>query len=274
VRSVHAPSVARFTPPAHTGIITQGVVSGSRRAQRRWRLTVRCKLSAETPSLAVANSQQAVNQTVSGVRVRPKIVPAVTDVRKLHPTHMNRPSPSLQPPTCAQTGRGTLQASAATRGNPGSPHRSKTTPGAHQPTSDNPRRHEGEPPTHATPVKWRARTPSMPAVLRPALRSVTRRTLKRALARARNINFCKLRTLLRSAPACDAVKMRWRRRRTWSSTWCQSIDSQSSTSSSGGRPLITTVGPWCLTCPSVRVSSSIVYLTGSPDPRQHPLGSK
>ena len=39
MRSVHAPSVARLTPPAHTGVITQGVVSGSRRAQRRWRLT-------------------------------------------------------------------------------------------------------------------------------------------------------------------------------------------------------------------------------------------
>jgi hypothetical protein len=31
--------------------------------------------------LAVANSQQAVNQTESGVRVRSKIVPAVTEVR-------------------------------------------------------------------------------------------------------------------------------------------------------------------------------------------------
>jgi len=39
VRSVHAPSVARITPRAHTGIITQGVVSDSRRAQRTWRLT-------------------------------------------------------------------------------------------------------------------------------------------------------------------------------------------------------------------------------------------
>jgi hypothetical protein len=33
------------------------------------------------PSFCVANSQQAVNHTVSGVRVRSKIVPAVTDVR-------------------------------------------------------------------------------------------------------------------------------------------------------------------------------------------------
>src|SRR4051794_16971396 len=34
------------------------------------------------PSLAAASCQQAVNQTVSGVRVRSKIVPAVTDVRR------------------------------------------------------------------------------------------------------------------------------------------------------------------------------------------------
>ncbi len=53
----------------------------------------------------------------------------------------------------------------------------------------------------------------MPAVLRPALRSVTRRTLKSVLARERSISFCKLRTLLRS-PAFDAVKIRCRRRRT------------------------------------------------------------
>jgi len=34
--------------------------------------------------------------------------------------------------------------------------------------------------------------------LRPALSSVTRRTLMSALARDRSINFCKLRTFLRS----------------------------------------------------------------------------
>jgi hypothetical protein len=33
------------------------------------------------PSFWVANSQRAVNHTVSGVRVRSKIVPAVTEVR-------------------------------------------------------------------------------------------------------------------------------------------------------------------------------------------------
>jgi len=44
------------------------------------------------------NSQQAVNHTVSGVRVRSKIVPAVAEVRALHAAHSHRPSPSRQPP--------------------------------------------------------------------------------------------------------------------------------------------------------------------------------
>jgi len=50
------------------------------------------------PSFWVANSQQAVNHTVSGVRVRSKTVPAVVDVRAWHRAHSNRPSPSRQPP--------------------------------------------------------------------------------------------------------------------------------------------------------------------------------
>jgi len=45
------------------------------------------RLSAEIPSFWLANCQQAVNQTVSGVRVRSKIVPAVTDVRSPHSWH-------------------------------------------------------------------------------------------------------------------------------------------------------------------------------------------
>ena len=60
-------------------------------------LAPRFKLSAEIPSWPVAKSQQAVNQTVSGVRVRSKIVPAVTEVRLPHLEHMYRPSPSRQP---------------------------------------------------------------------------------------------------------------------------------------------------------------------------------
>jgi hypothetical protein len=49
------------------------------------------------PSFWVANSQHAVNHTVSGVRVRSKIVPAVTDVRPWQAAHSSRPSPSRQP---------------------------------------------------------------------------------------------------------------------------------------------------------------------------------
>jgi hypothetical protein len=49
------------------------------------------------PSFCVANIQHAVNHTVSGVRVRPKIVPAVTEVRRPQLPHSNRPSPSRQP---------------------------------------------------------------------------------------------------------------------------------------------------------------------------------
>ena len=54
------------------------------------------------PSLPVANSQQALNHTVSGVRDRSKIVPAVTDVRPPHPEHLKRPSLSRQPPSWPQ----------------------------------------------------------------------------------------------------------------------------------------------------------------------------
>ena len=43
-------------------------------------------------------------------------------------------------------------------------------------------------------------SPSTPAVRRPALRSVTRRTLTSVFARDRSINFCRLRTRLRGPP--------------------------------------------------------------------------
>ena len=65
----------------------------------------RCRYWAEMPSLAVANSQQAWNHTVSGVRVRSKIVPAVTDVRREQPPHSTRPSASRQPPALPQYGQ-------------------------------------------------------------------------------------------------------------------------------------------------------------------------
>ena len=122
--------------------------------------------------------------------------------------------------------------------------------------------------------------PSTPAVARPALSSVTRRTLSSALAWERSINFCRLRTLLRS-PACVAVKILCRKRRTSSSTCRQSIDCQSRSSSSGP---FTTTSPITADCPVVVGGAHGVQLalrfrcyfcesvTGSPGPRQHPFG--
>ena len=74
--------------------------------------------------------------------------------------------------------------------------------------------------------------PSTPAVVRPALSSVTRRTATSALPRERSNNFCRLRTRLRS-PARDAAKIRCRSRRTSSSAWRHWMASQSRGSSSG-----------------------------------------
>ena len=67
--------------------------------------STRFKLNAEIPSLPVANSQHAVNHTVSGVRVRSKIVPAVTELRVLHTEHLYRPSPRRQPSSCPHVGQ-------------------------------------------------------------------------------------------------------------------------------------------------------------------------
>jgi hypothetical protein len=61
---------------------------------------------------------------------------------------------------------------------------------------------------------------------------VTRRTLNSVLARDRSINFCKLRTRLRS-PTRDAVKIRCLKRRTSSSAARQLMACQSRGSSSG-----------------------------------------
>ena len=103
--------------------------------------------------------------------------------------------------------------------------------------------------------------PSTPAVRRPALRSVTRRTLRSVLARERSINFCNWRTLARS-PAFDAVKIRCLSRRTSSSIRRQSMACQSKGASSG--PFATT------TVAASNLSSgsgaSVIFLsTGSPD---------
>jgi hypothetical protein len=69
-----------------------------------------------------------------------------------------------------------------------------------------------------------ATSPSIPAVLRPALRCVTCRTLTSVLARLRSISFCRFLTLGQSC-SCAALKIRCRRRRTCSSCARQSIRS-------------------------------------------------
>ena len=114
-----------------------------------------------------------------------------------------------------------------------------------------------------------ATCPSTPAVRRPALTSVTRRTPARVFARDRSINFWRLRTLFRS-PALDAVKIRCRSRRTSSSTARQSTASQSRAASSG--PFTTTpTGP---AVSNLSIGSDLYFIassTGSPDPRQRPF---
>ena len=69
------------------------------------RSEVRFRLKAEIPSLPEAKFQQAANQTVSGVRVRSKMVPAVTDGRLPQFVHMNLPSPSRHPPAWPHSGQ-------------------------------------------------------------------------------------------------------------------------------------------------------------------------
>jgi hypothetical protein len=58
-----------------------------------------------------------------------------------------------------------------------------------------------------------ATSPSIPAVLRPALRCVTCRTLTSVLARLRSISFCRFLTFGQSR-SCDALKIRCRSRLT------------------------------------------------------------
>ena len=75
-----------------------------------------------------------------------------------------------------------------------------------------------------------ATSPSIPAVLRPALRCVTCRTLTSAFDRLRSISFCRF---LAFGQSCSrtALKIRCRSRRTSCSRARQSTASQSSTSS-------------------------------------------
>jgi hypothetical protein len=108
-----------------------------------------------------------------------------------------------------------------------------------------------------------ATSPSTPAVRRPALRSVTRRTLISVFARERSINFCNRRTLAGS-PALLAVKIRCRNRRTSASARRQSIWRQRRASSSG--PLTTPTG--AVAASSLSFGSGVInhfLFTGSPD---------
>lgn len=98
-----------------------------------------------------------------------------------------------------------------------------------------------------------ATSPSMPAVVRPALCCVTRRTLCSVFDRLRSISFCRLRTRFRS-PSCDALKIRRRSRRTSFSTGRHQIASQSRWSSCG--PFTRSVSN--LTCPQVQALSSSI----------------
>ena len=142
-------------------------------------LQARCRLSAEMPSLPAANSQQAVNHTVSGVRVRSKMARAVTEVRLPHPGHMKRPSPSRQ--RGRSPGRRSRRASAATPGSRGSPHRCGTRPGTRPRTADSACRHEDAPLPQSTPVKWIPLSPLMPSsgLCRGSPRALAFRLLRR-----------------------------------------------------------------------------------------------
>gem|GEM_PF-7082243 len=105
-------------------------------------------------------------------------------------------------------------------------------------------------------------SPSIPAVLRPALRSVTRRTPNSALARERSINFCRLRTRFRS-PALLAVKIRWRKRRTLSSQARQSTASQCGVASPGPFAATVTASNLPFGSGAIPSCSSQAHLTAS-----------
>ena len=95
-----------------------------------------------------------------------------------------------------------------------------------------------------------ATCPPIPAVLRPVLRCVTCRTLTSVLLQLRSASFCRFLASGQS-PACTALKIRPRSRRTCSSWRRQSTRSQASPSNEG-RPS----GPFT-EVPNVPVSSGI-----------------
>ena len=107
------------------------------RPRRRVRADLQRALQAlrGDPSFWRGEQPARVNHTVSGVRVRSKIVPAVTEVRAPQPAHSYRPSPAASRRHDHSAGRRTRPASAATPGSPGSPHRCRTRPGTRPSTA-------------------------------------------------------------------------------------------------------------------------------------------
>ena len=102
-----------------------------------------------------------------------------------------------------------------------------------------------------------ATSPSIPAVLRPVLRCVTRRTLTSVLARLRSISFCRFLTFGQSCSRA-ALKIRCRSRRTSSSQACQSMASQAGSAPSG--PFTLTAS----TVVSVSMAPNLPFGSGGP----------
>src|SRR5450755_5181672 len=107
-------------------------------------------------------------------------------------------------------------------------------------------------------LEVKATSPSIPAVLRPALRCVTCRTLTSVLDRLRSISFCRFLTLGQSC-SCAALKIRCRIRRTSSSRVRQSMASHAGSTSSG--PFTVTAS----TVVSVSMASNLPFGSGGSD---------
>ena len=104
-------------------------------------------------------------------------------------------------------------------------------------------------------LEVKATSPSIPAVMRPALRCVTCRTLTSVLDRLRSISFCRFLTLGQSC-SCAALKIRCRIRRTSSSRVRQSMASHAGSTSSG--PFTVTAS----TLVSVSMASNLPFGSG------------
>ena len=117
------------------------------------------------------------------------------------------------------------------------------------------------PPAPPWPGRSSATSPSIPAVLRPALRCVTRRTLTSVFAPGTQHQLLQVAGPLARSPACVALKIRCRSRRTFSSIAAASRCSPSRAVVPGPftRPAVipVRVTVWRPTCPSVPASRSV-----------------